>query len=225
MAGIELVWLNWGHKGLERNTFTKEVEEKLFLGTPDKSTGGVDVRVEFYNASEKDIKYVTFGFVAYNAVNDAVASDTTRKKLNHAKFTGPLLSNETMEVMFERVCYNNTITTVRIHEVAVEYMDGTTETIAGQDLVRVYDYSKPVSWGNGYEYNHHSVYYEKIGKEREKTEKERAELAKIEEEKRRAEWAKKQEEQAKRAKKTKMVYAIIGLIFAAILVLGVIASL
>ena len=206
MAGIELLWRNWGHKE----------EEELILGSPDEITNGVDISVEFYNASEKDIKYVTFGFVAYNAVDDAVACETTHKKINHAKFIGPLAVNKTTKVMFEGVCYNKTITNVVIHEVTVEYMDGTTETIAGKDLVRVYDYSKPTK--DFYEYNHDSVYYKKVGKEAEEREKEREAREKERE-------TRRQEEQAKRAKKTKMVYAIIGIIFAAILVLGVIAAL
>ena len=56
------------------------------------SAGGVDVFIDFYNRSNKTIKYVYYNVQAYNAVDDPVSCEITRDSTSMLKFTGPVAS-------------------------------------------------------------------------------------------------------------------------------------
>ncbi|MBE6568204.1 MAG: hypothetical protein E7657_06065 [Ruminococcaceae bacterium] len=182
MAGIEIGYHEWGQLS-DRSVLLSKISQLC------------DVKTFFYNASDKTIKYVTFYYSAINAVGDIIATVSR-------KFTGPLEPDKKTIAHFEDVFNNySSIEEVAIEKVEIEYMDGTAETIAREDLVQTRD--------------HNSVYYKKYGKEEEEREK------RNQERKREAE-AKRIAEQAKRAKKTKIIYGIIGVIVVAIMIFGVI---
>ena len=194
MAGIELIALRWGH----------EDYRKVFQDKKENAANGFDVKTEFYNASDKVIKYLTFTYIAYNKVGDVITCTTTGKTVASCKVTGPMEVNERAGVTFDAVWYNPTLDKVEIKEVAIEYMDGSTETVAGADLVSIYE--KPVTSGDlssffSSTFNKNSVYYEKRGKREE---------------------AKAAEEKAKR---NKMIGIAIGIAFAAIIVISMVSSM
>ena len=106
--------------------------------TTTNSAGGVSVfHTEFFNASEKEIKYLTFTYVPYNSVGDVVSC--TIKKISEARcqLTGPIEPNRKDFIKWENLWYNPTISTAKIKEVKIQYMDDTEETISGEDIVDV----------------------------------------------------------------------------------------
>lgn len=99
------------------------------------SAGGYSVRWDFKNTTGKTIKYASFWFTPYNAVNDEVCCSIRRKSTDGVKFTGPLADGAIETGTFwENAWYNNSISTVRMTKVYIEYMDGTTETIFPSDI-------------------------------------------------------------------------------------------
>lgn len=100
---------------------------------------GVGVKHDYFNASEKDIKYLTFVYEAYNQVDDVVTCQTSGKTEGRGKLTGPIKSHEKYEVTWDALWYNPTITKVVIKEIHVQYMDDSEETIPGDQLLSMYD--------------------------------------------------------------------------------------
>ena len=113
--------------------------------------GGIGVRHTVYNASDKSMKYITFVYVPYNRVGDPVASKVGGDVEARGKLTGPLEPNGKANVEWKILWYNPTIAEVKLKEVIVQYMDGTEETIKGEDIL---DIDSP-----------ESVYYQKRGKQ------------------------------------------------------------
>lgn len=100
---------------------------------------GVGVKHDYFNASEKDIKYLTFVYEAYNQVDDVVTCQTSGETEGRGKLTGPIKSHEKYEVKWDALWYNPTITKVVIKEIHVQYMDNSEETIPGDQLLSLYD--------------------------------------------------------------------------------------
>lgn len=117
---------------------------------------GVDLTVQYYNASGKEIKYLEFTFVPYNAVNDAVYCTISNECEKIGKITGPIkvgsidMPNESylysyrpIESIFsaswDAMWYNNTVSRIEISEVHITYMDNSEEIIDGSDLVSIDD--------------------------------------------------------------------------------------
>ena len=99
------------------------------------SAGGVSVVFSFTNTGDKTIKYASFGFIPYNAVGDAVGSSIHDASERFVKVTGPIEPNQTDRGnLFENAWYNNSITSVKLSKIYVQYMDGTEETINGSDV-------------------------------------------------------------------------------------------
>jgi outer membrane murein-binding lipoprotein Lpp len=100
------------------------------------SAGGVDLYISWKNNSDKVIKYVDFSVEPYNAVNDKVRSEIGRNSLYKGRETGPFKKGEGSKgnTYWENAWYNNTIKTVQIIGVDIEYMDGTKVTLIGDDL-------------------------------------------------------------------------------------------
>ena len=127
MSSIEILGNYWGHaegtnwKVLERNALS-----------------GLGMQTIFYNASGKDIKYVTFTYAPYNQVNDIV-TDQYGGTIVSKKHTGPIESGAMSIATFDGIWYDDTITEIILEKVSIDYMDGTSEEIAGSDLVDVYE--------------------------------------------------------------------------------------
>lgn len=111
-----------------------------FYKTGPNSAGGVSVNFSFKNLTEKTIKYAYFWFTPYNAVQDKVNCSIRRESTRGVKYTGPLSPGATnYGALFENAWYNNSITSVRLSHVLVEYMDGTEERVEVTDI----DFSAP----------------------------------------------------------------------------------
>lgn len=99
------------------------------------SAGGYTVRWDFKNVTGKTIKYASFWFTPYNAVNDVVSCSVRGRSTDGVKYTGPLEDGAIHTGSYwENAWYNSTISTVRLTKVFIQYMDGTEETIFSSDI-------------------------------------------------------------------------------------------
>ncbi|WNS46511.1 hypothetical protein [Paenibacillus sp. MMS20-IR301] len=100
------------------------------------SAGGVDLHIKWQNNSTKVAKYVYFSVEPYNAVEDIVGSEIGGTTTFTGRETGPFEqgSGSDGSNYWENAWYNNTITHVKLTQVTVDYMDGSTVTIQGEDL-------------------------------------------------------------------------------------------
>ena len=103
------------------------------------SAGGVEVFHQIYNASGKEIKYITFLYEPYNAVGDKVACTIKKTSAVSCKLTGPIAPKADTYVSWKNVWYNPTISEAKIVWMNIEYTDGTEETIAGENILTVND--------------------------------------------------------------------------------------
>lgn len=102
------------------------------------SAGGVDVGFAIKNLSEKTIKYAIIYCVPYNSVGDRVACSITGNVEDGVKYTGPLAQNQTVYgKLWSHAWYNYSISTVRLSKVEILYMDGTSETIPGNQITGI----------------------------------------------------------------------------------------
>ena len=106
-------------KGSPLNIIGTKIEEI-------NSADGVDISITCqYLDKLKDIKYLEFTMAPYNCVGDPVSGryDSGRKI---GQVTGPIsASQERLKYNWETMWYNNTICSIKIVKVEIEYMDGT----------------------------------------------------------------------------------------------------
>lgn len=112
------------------------------------SAGGVDVRISWTNKSPKTIKYITFIVEPYNAVGDRVRCTIRDRDSARLYETGPIEQGGGSEWFapascwigstWEAVWYNNTVVTLKLVGVEIEYMDGTKEEIEDEELNYVF---------------------------------------------------------------------------------------
>ena len=100
---------------------------------------GVEIFHHFYNAGEKEIKYITFHYLAYNSVGDVVMCTVKKEAEARGRLTGPIRSKYVGHVRWENMWYNPTISTARITKIYIQYMDNTEEEIDGKDIVSTKD--------------------------------------------------------------------------------------
>lgn len=98
------------------------------------SAGGVSVRFQYRNDSEKTVKYVTFTVVPYNAVKDVQRCTTRGRSEAYLQVTGPINAGSTGSCTFENTWYNSTISTIELTRIEIEYMDGSKETLKGGEI-------------------------------------------------------------------------------------------
>lgn len=100
------------------------------------SASGVDLYIQWKNTSSKVIKYATFEVVPYNAVDDVVYCEIRGHSNFRALDTGPFKKGQgnASGVYWENAWYNSTIKYVKLEGVDIEYMDGTTISLTGEDL-------------------------------------------------------------------------------------------
>lgn len=138
MSAIEIPKVKAGHKGRKMDEHGLGVSYETILPGPGED-GGISIQTGVFNASEKTIKYVTFTFVPYNAVEDIVTCEKTGKTESQEKFTGPLEPKQYKKIEIKNVWYSPEITKVVVKEARVQYMDNTEETILGEDIVDTLD--------------------------------------------------------------------------------------
>ena len=98
------------------------------------SAGGVDVIGVFRNTTNKPIKYAHLYFEPLNRVGDVVRCTISNCAEKGLTLTGPYKPGRRHRFHGENMWYNNSISTARVTEVQIEYMDGTSETIPGTSL-------------------------------------------------------------------------------------------
>lgn len=123
------------------------------ISTKIDSAGGVDIIHEYYNAGEKDIKYITFSYIPFNSVNDLVASTIDGKTEVRGKLTGPISAKHKGGVVWDRMWYNPTVSKIAVTGIHIQFMDNTEEVIEGKDIVFMED--------------ENSAYYNEVEKHRE----------------------------------------------------------
>ena len=99
------------------------------------SADGVKIMHFYYNASGKEIKYITFSYAPFNSVGDLVGCRISNKVEVSGRLTGPISENTYSYVEWENMWYNATVSKVVLTKLHIEYMDGTEEYIDGKDVV------------------------------------------------------------------------------------------
>lgn len=135
------------YKQKEVIIMSSSIEVGLVVATMNR-VNGAGVRHLYFNATDKEIKYLTFVYMPYNQVGDQVQCTISKKSEVSCKITGPIKSYVYDIVTWEALWYNPTATSVKLVRIYVEYMDGTDEIIDGADIVDTDDKQ--------------SVYHEKI---------------------------------------------------------------
>jgi hypothetical protein len=95
-------------------------------GTLSNITG---VRLNFYNPTNKIIKYITTKLIAYNPVGDEIIDRNNKTSIVTVKSIGPLRPQEVGSYDFSNLWYSNLIESAKIINIKVEYMDGSVKTI------------------------------------------------------------------------------------------------
>lgn len=100
------------------------------------SAGGVNLRVRWQNKSSKVIKYADFTVVPYNAVGDIVQCTIRRSSEYTGRVTGPIDAGGWYGGIYywQTAWYNNTIVKAELKKIKLEYMDGTFETLLGEEV-------------------------------------------------------------------------------------------
>lgn len=137
--------------GVEIGKVIAGTESNYWIEGYANSAGGIGAKHEYYNASDKTIKYVTFEYVPYNTVGDIVVDSVSHQAEKRGKITGPIEPNEKVTAEWDILWYNSTISTVKVKSIFVQYMDGSEEVINEEDIKFIE--------------NEDSVYYERRGKE------------------------------------------------------------
>lgn len=127
----------------EQEQLQKEKEEarniiqvtKVSVSEPD-SAGGVELYFNFVNKSEKTIKYVNFAVTFYNAVGDVVNGKYNYGSVNYCQATGPFATGEGITGTWWHWgdFYNWNIKTVKLVNLSIEYMDGSTVSLTPEQI-------------------------------------------------------------------------------------------
>ena len=101
----------------------------LYPSSPN-SAGGVDLYINWVNNSDKTIKYVYFSVQAINAVGDPVKCEIRDYSIANCEDTGPYEKGEGNfgGRYWDCMWYNSTITKVKLTQIQIDYMDGTSVT-------------------------------------------------------------------------------------------------
>ena len=100
---------------------------------------GVNISHSYYNAGEKEIKYITFFYLPYNSVNDIVTCEVSKRSEASCRVTGPSPPKyQCHSFKREHIWYNETVSKVIISKIRIQYMDNTEEAIHGNDIVDMF---------------------------------------------------------------------------------------
>lgn len=98
-------------------------------------TEGTGIEFEFLNTSKKTIKYITFSFTGYNAVDDRVITGGSAMKTR--KGIGPIVPEEGGSYKFEYVWHTDIVEYARLNSIKIQYMDGTIKTLSQQTISKL----------------------------------------------------------------------------------------
>lgn len=98
-------------------------------------TEGTGIEFELLNTSKKTIKYITFSFTGYNAVDDRVI--TAGAAMKTRKGIGPIEPDNSAAYTFEYVWHTDIVEYVRLNSIKIQYMDGSIKTLNQQTLSKL----------------------------------------------------------------------------------------
>ena len=96
--------------------------------------GGRDVILGVKNISKKTIKYLVWEGVFYNAVDDMVCCEIRNRYKMRGQVTGPIKPNVWDSYSWDCAIYNHTARRIEITNINIEYMDGTSLNIRGNEI-------------------------------------------------------------------------------------------
>lgn len=105
-------------------------------GASINSADGVDLRWSGANNTGKTLKYYTAHLSFWNAVLDPAYDEITGMASKDVKYVGPVQNGGGMTIL-GIVTYNSSCSFIKIEAFTVEYMDGTTERIPYNHIVKV----------------------------------------------------------------------------------------
>jgi hypothetical protein len=101
----------------------------LQLFDESEYTSGTGCKIDFINLSKKTIKYITFVFQGYNAVNDIVFDPLTGKNSVSIKGIGPIDNNESAGYEKNYAWHTDIVQDIKIKSIVIQYMDGSTKQV------------------------------------------------------------------------------------------------
>jgi hypothetical protein len=109
---------------------------KYYTSQPN-SACGVDPNIVWKNLSDKVVKYARFTLVPYNAVDDIVTSEIGGESYKRVKDTGPVKpgASSGYGTSWDCLWYNCQIKKMKITEIELEYMDGSTISTKDETII------------------------------------------------------------------------------------------
>ncbi len=104
-----------------------------YLSKPN-SASGCDANFYYINKSEKIIKYLVIDASFKNNVNDLVACNIRKENSFRGKDTGPVKPGKSSGGNWDCAIYNWSATKLVINSIDIDYMDGSSITIIGEEL-------------------------------------------------------------------------------------------
>lgn len=99
-----------------------------YIASGPDSAGGISVELRLKNIKGKTIKYATLYVTAFDQVGNPAACTVNQEATRALSITGPVeAGKDSGKLIFETIWYNPTITSVRMHSMIVEYLDGSKE--------------------------------------------------------------------------------------------------
>lgn len=100
-------------------------------GVYDESeyTDGTGVNITFYNPTQQVIKYISFSFQGYNAVDDPCGRTISKRCI------GPIDPEETASYQFEYVWFTDVVEYAKLRSITVTYKNGITKTISNPNAI------------------------------------------------------------------------------------------
>lgn len=94
-------------------------------------TDGTGFEIEYYNPTQKTIKYITANVIGYNAVGDPVKSVRGGKVVTQipSKGVGPIAPGTSAKYTFDYTWFSDLVVTYKLAKISIQYMDGSTLTI------------------------------------------------------------------------------------------------
>ena len=105
-----------------------------FTLSSSNSVGGRDVTFFYTNKSPKTIKYLYWVAGFKNAVGDFVECDVSDYGIFRGTDTGPVKTNHSGGGYWGTVIYNYSATKVLLFKIRIDYMDGSSLEIKGEEL-------------------------------------------------------------------------------------------
>lgn len=99
--------------------------------------GGCDYYLEYINLSPKTIKYLTWSGTVYNGVGDPAYCEIRRTATCSGREVGPIAQDEYGGGTWDCVVYNYDAELLKLSNISITYMDGSSLSISGDDIRRM----------------------------------------------------------------------------------------